>query len=471
MSLAPLLIGFLAIIVPGVSLSWALLRKTKMGLFEIVTVGFIFGLVFPPTMIWLEAYLIPYAHFFSFSAGLYNVNVIVLTIIGLVLSAWQGTVSLSSFRRLFSEKQGSDNLVSAKAGYKDRIGELRGKMELQERDMTMVREHERSEETLTKRHEEEISALKAKGAGNEEVESIQQSHRDEERRLMEENEAEERRLLRGDSGKTQNKHAWVWIVILALMLTTFATRIINISVAPKFFEFDPYFDMISTEYILTYGYQLLHDHSAWPTIIAGSPHRMQPIVPYLEAYWYQLATGNTTAFNTGLLSTVSSIYPPLVAALLVFVIFEYVYYEYGEFPALVAAALGTAMPALITTFIAGEQLLEPWGIFTLFWFFAAYLLAVKNPDEPRYAILAGIAFASTFLGAHYYTVDAGVLAAYILVQGIIEVFRRKDMRGFYKTNGIILVVITLFFLPTVPYEASLVNGLTAQLLPSYQSKA
>ena len=46
------------------------------------------------------------------------------------------------------------------------------------------------------------------------------------------------------------------------------------------------------------------------------------------------------------------------------------------------------MPALITTFIAGEQLLEPWGIFAMCFFYATYLLAVNNPKEYRYTILA-----------------------------------------------------------------------------------
>ena len=113
----------------------------------------------------------------------------------------------------------------------------------------------------------------------------------------------------------------------------------------------------------------------------------------------------------------SSFYPPITAALLVFIVFMFLYHEYGEKPALIGAALAAAMPTLITTFIAGEQLVEPWGIFAMFFFYAAYLLAVQNLKDKRFAILAGIAFASTFLGAHYYTVDAGVLAVYIVLQG------------------------------------------------------
>jgi len=45
--------------------------------------------------VWLESYLIPYIHFFSFSESLYNANVILLTIIGIVLSFQQGAFKFS----------------------------------------------------------------------------------------------------------------------------------------------------------------------------------------------------------------------------------------------------------------------------------------------------------------------------------------------------------------------------------------
>ncbi len=58
---------------------------------------------------------------------------------------------------------------------------------------------------------------------------------------------------------------------MALMLITFATRMLSIGITPKFFEFDPYFDMQSTEFLLIHGYQWLYDHSAWPTAAMGTP--------------------------------------------------------------------------------------------------------------------------------------------------------------------------------------------------------
>src|SRR5271155_512209 len=91
-----LIIGTLSIIVPGFFLALALLKKTDMPMFEIAVIGFIFGMIFPPTMIWMESYLIPYLHIFTFSNNLYNINVIVLTLIGIALSIQQGAISKST---------------------------------------------------------------------------------------------------------------------------------------------------------------------------------------------------------------------------------------------------------------------------------------------------------------------------------------------------------------------------------------
>ena len=163
------------------------------------------------------------------------------------------------------------------------------------------------------------------------------------------------------------------------------------------------------------------------------------------------------------MSYVGSVYPPITAALLVFSIFVLLYHEYGKYIGLIGAALAACMPVLFTTFVAGEQLLEPWGIFTLFFFFAAYVFAIKDMKSTRLAILAGIAFATTFLGAHYYTVDAGVFAAYIILQGIISVLRGNSTRYFYKMNIVVIVVIAIFLAAYTAYRSTLSGAIPAIL--------
>ena len=458
----PLIIGVLSIIVPGFFLALALLKKTKLPMFEIAVIGFIFGLIFPPTMIWLESYLIPISPVFAYSNGLYNVNVIILTMIGITLSFQQGAFESGQFNFISKSNIGIKREIEK--DYKKRITTLRQAIAELNTDLKLVKDHEKEELNLQRKHADELDLLQSAGA--EERQKIIESHNEQERQLFEQHEVEEKRLLNSGSAPTlaeQPKSNVIWIALILIMLITFGARMLSIANSPTYFEFDPYFDMVSTQYILTYGQQLLYDHAAWPSLLNGTFHRVQPLVPYLESYWYNLAGANpnSTTINTNLLSLVSSWYPPITAALLVFVVFMFLYHEYGEYPAIIGAGLAAAMPVLLTTFIAGEQLLEPWGIFALFFFYAAYILAVNNPNETRYAILAGVAFSSNFLGAHYYTVPAAVLSVYILLQGLINIFKREDTKSFYRMNLIMLGVIVLFYAVYGPYNATL-----AQVTPS-----
>lgn len=438
------LIGILSVVLPGIFLSLALLKKTKMALFEIAVIGIIFGLVFPPTLTWFESYFMNSIHQFAFSEGLYNVNVVIITIVGILLCFQQGVFS--------HDKQGFGKNVKE--------GSFSSLFSRRNLGSKLVKEHEKEEKELAAEHKHEESMLT--GISAEEKSEIESIHKHEEKELEHEHEKEESGLLDGKDGKQDKNMKYVWIVLALLMLFALGTRIMNIAVAPHYFEFDPYFDMISTEYILVHGYQLFLDHSAWPVVAAGTLHRIEPIVPYLEAYWYDLANtapASSTAVSTNLLSYVGSVYPPITAALLVFVVFMWLYHQYGKWPGIVGAVLAASMPALISTFIAGEQLVEPWGIFAMFFFFASYMLAVSNPKQKRYAVLAGVAFASNFLGAHYYIVPTGILSIYIILQGIVNVMRNQDNTDFYKMNGILLLIIIISYGLYAPYGGTLTNSI------------
>ncbi len=466
--LLAVIIGLISIILPGFFLAFALLKKTQLHIFEIGVIGFIFGLIFPPTLIWLEAYLIPFSHVFAYSQTLYNADVIILTIIGIVLCIQQGVFKISmperSKERTAEIKQEERDIsavereikheMQGNSREKEKLMQLRVRLAELKTDSRLVREHEEEEEKLRRHNASELQMVKEPDM----KERVLQSHRDAEERMYADHEMKERTLLSREGVKVGTGSAnWVWAVLLLLMLITFLTRMQSIGIAPKFFEFDPYYDMISTQYILTYGQQLLYDHAAWPTLTNGTIHRIEPLVPYLEAYWYNIDNGSTQILNTTTLSDVSSYYPALAAALLVFVVFMMIYHDYGKMPALLAAALAAGMPTLISTFIAGEQLLEPWGIFTMFFFVAAYMLAVKNPKEKRYAVLAAIAFISTFLGAHYYTVTAGILTIYIGLQGIVQLLRREEMKDFIYMNAIVIGIIAIFYIIYSPYGGALAD--------------
>ncbi len=454
--LATVIVAFLSLFVPGVLLSFALLKKTELHQFEMVFIGLIFGLIAPATMTWMESYLITYIHAFSFSLWLFEANALVLTIIGLALAYREGL--LGDFLSWVKGLMGAAS--NPGAGVSRQMDGIRPGLSKYERGREVILKHQEEERALKSRQQAEFAAATFKA---DEKQIMIYQHRDALTRLMKGHLSEERALaesLEGSRYRDAKPHWIIWAVLLVLILLTFYTRIMNINIAPKFFEFDPYFDMIDTHYILAYGHQLLLDPSAWPVVAAGTNHRIEPLVPYLEAYWYSLANAikfHYTNFNTSLMAYVGSVYPPITAALLVFVVFVLLYHEYDERIGLIGAGLAATMPTLISTFISGEQLVEPWGIFTLFFFVMAYMLAVRNMKNKRLAILAGIGFVSTFLGAHYYTVTTGVLALYIVIQGFIEIFRGNDLRDFYKMNAIVIIIIAIFLAVFLPYASTLQN--------------
>ena len=468
--IATSLIAFLSMFVPGVLLAMALLyKRTDFHLFEIVVIGFIFGLIAPASLTWIESFLIPYSPVFAFSLGLFEINALVLTIAGFLLCVQQGVFkglsigSIGMSRSAEIKAEQSQISVMEKDARK-RLEEIRSKLSYFSSARELIARHKSEEDELRRRHNEEqrlVSKLESTDRAK-----LDELHTQEETKLIEQHEKEERILLnRLNAPKTDAKEgfnlrsSWPWIILIVLMLLAFGTRLFGIGLSPKFFEFDPYFDMMAAQSILVYGQQFYTSYSAWPVEMSGSVMRVQPLIPYLEAYWYSLANkfgpNNNETFNTNLMSYVGSVYPPITAALLVFSIFVLLYHEYGKFIGLIGAALTACMPVLFTTFVAGEQLLEPWGIFTLFFFFAAYIFAIRNPKSTRLAILAGIAFASTFLGAHYYTVDAGVLAAYIVLQGLVSVLRGTTTRDFYKMNITVILVIAVFLAAYTSYKSTL----------------
>src|SRR5271157_827166 len=170
------LIAFISVLVPGFFLALALLKKTKLNMFEITVIGFIFGLIFPPTLTWLESYLIDYVHLFSFSAGLYGANVVLLALLGIALSFQQGAISLEFLKR----KTGAQVAVQMHKDYRERITELRRTIASLNMDIRLIKEHEREEADLARKHEAETRSLR--DVGPEERAKIEEMHNAEEKK-------------------------------------------------------------------------------------------------------------------------------------------------------------------------------------------------------------------------------------------------------------------------------------------------
>ncbi len=473
------IIVFFTMFIPGILIAIALLKGTKLHLFEILVLGFIFGMIAPATLTWIESYAMNYIHALAFSSALFDANALIISLIAALYAYKTGALAEFIARIGLAPKSKQEITKSEITQIKieqnlarEDIKYVRNKLMNYDKAKKIIQKHQSEEETLAHKQQEELSLMSS--FTEQERANVAHLHKKDEQSLIARHEKEERILLDSlekSTSPSQQTHTnashsrkWVWYLLFLLMILTFATRMLSIGITPNFFEFDPYFDMLSTQQLLTYGYMPLLSTSAWPVLHAGSIMRIQPLIPYLEGYWYQVVGGASTAsFNTSLMSYVSGVYPPITAALLVFVVFMLLYHEYDEYVGLIGAGFATAMPVLFTTFISGEQLLEPWGIFSLFFFFAAYMLAVKDPKNKRLAILAGFAFASTFLGAHYYTVDAGVLTLYLIFQGIISYLRNELNNDFFKMNAIVIIVIAIFLLFYQPYNATLSGRIPAIL--------
>ncbi|MEM4064613.1 MAG: hypothetical protein QW582_00140 [Candidatus Micrarchaeaceae archaeon] len=442
------IIAFLTLFIPGILVALALLKGTKLHPFEIFMLGGLFGMILPATLTWMESYLIPYSPFFSFSLSLFEINALVISIVALAIGYKEKAFDGIIYTIKYWFGNGSPKHSAALS--REQLAENAEVRKL-------IEMHVREEAALRSEQEKELAALENLPEEKAKLIAIQ-----EEKLNMRINAylEEERRLyarLSGEKGAISKPKNWVWYLLFAIMVMTFLTRMLSFGITPNFFEFDPYFDMLNAQRLLVFGFQPQYSHSAWPVLANGSVMRVEPMMIYLYAYLYSIANVFThySTFNTSLMSYAAGVTPPIIAAFLVFIVFMLLYHEYDEYIGLIGASLVATMPVLFTTFVSGEQLLEPWGILSLFFFFASYMLAVKNMREKRYAILAGIAFASTFLGAHYYTVDAGILSLYIMIQGMISFARGKISKDFYKMNAIVIAVIAVFFSFMLSYEVAL----------------
>jgi len=224
-------------------------------------------------------------------------------------------------------------------------------------------------------------------------------------------------------------------ILIVMMLWAFWARMQSFS--PIFYEFDPYYYAFSTEYLLKGGDIPLHDFTAWYP--EGSTHRLVPMTNYLAAAWYSIYTQGG-AYDRDTLTLVSNVYPPLVGALLVFLLYVLLKEEYGMGIGLMGALFAAVLPRFIQKFAAGEAEIQPWGIYAIFFFAAAYALLCYRRDR-MLAVLAGIAAISVINGSQYFIIVSLVYGGYIGIQSLLDFLRGRDLREFLELNGIVIAFI------------------------------
>ncbi|MEM3399970.1 MAG: hypothetical protein QXP42_03995 [Candidatus Micrarchaeia archaeon] len=236
------------------------------------------------------------------------------------------------------------------------------------------------------------------------------------------------------------RDAAVWVILAIIVFSAFWVG--SQSAGPDFYEFDPYYYDMVTQEILTLGEVPVHDD--WAYYPHPDSHRNQPLLHYLEAYWYSIYTGypsqvfSNIGYDNLLLATIAGMYPPVVAALICFFVFVLIAEEYGRKFGLAAAALVASTPRIVEKLAAGESEQTPWGMFGAFFFYSSYALAVKHRDL-RLSLLAAIAFASVTLGSKSDLIVYLVLAGYITYQSIINFMKGKLDRRFLEINAVIIL--------------------------------
>ena len=239
---------------------------------------------------------------------------------------------------------------------------------------------------------------------------------------------------------------WHWLALLLLMLFAFWFR--SLGSEPYAYEVDPYFYLRATQFIVQEGAVPATDYLAWHPY--PYTHRERPLTIYLAAGWYLLAS--PAEFSPEALYTASAPYPPLAAALTAFMIFALAYLVWGERWALLAAALFIFMPVTALKFGAGVVEQQPWGIFALMFFCAAYLLFLKNGGR-LLAALAGLAMLGAVLGSKQDVFAIFVFAAFLSLQSLRGFLSGKLEKGFVLENAIVAAGGVLGVLLMLPYRA------------------
>jgi asparagine N-glycosylation enzyme membrane subunit Stt3 len=222
------------------------------------------------------------------------------------------------------------------------------------------------------------------------------------------------------------------IAILLIVLLSFWMR--TLSFSPIYAELDPYFYIYGGKQILTEGAVPQIDDTAWYPD-TDSTHRHPQLVNYNEALWYSIYTGGG-GYSNYLYSVVSSFYPPLAAALMVFFIYILISVEYGRKVGLVGAAIVTLMPITLLKFAAGVSEIQPYNFFAMFFTFATYAYAFSKPLEWRRTLLVCIAMVAMTFGSNISLLFLLVMPGFIALHSLFLLFtgKRKELFDFFLFN-------------------------------------
>lgn len=228
--------------------------------------------------------------------------------------------------------------------------------------------------------------------------------------------------------------------LIIVLVLTYLVRIGSYS--PIYQELDPYYYTYVAHQILSVGYNPLNDSTAWyPDVVAD--HREIPEISYLESIWYSFYTGGAAYNGDNMhLALIASMYPPIAAVLAVFFIYLLVSASSKREWGVMAAGIASFVPVFVYKLAAGEQEVQPYAFFALFFFYAMYALAMSRKDL-RFTILAGLAFAAVGLGSSSQLLALSAVLIFMAGQAVLHFLRDSDgseLRQLLTGNAIVFVI-------------------------------
>ncbi|MCX8200129.1 MAG: hypothetical protein N3G76_01535 [Candidatus Micrarchaeota archaeon] len=267
--------------------------------------------------------------------------------------------------------------------------------------------------------------------------------------------------------------------VLLLFLLAFFLRLQPLSA--YFYEFDPYYYMQISEFLLTKGEvplyddlvyasteTIIHDGQAYQLRLVG--HRNLPLPQYLTAVWYFLSfgPGHYDHFEN---SIIANIYPPLLGALIVFLAYLLFKDEYSRFLGVSAAFLMSFMPILFSKFFAGVAEQLPWGIFAATAAIVFLHFALKYNEDRKLYILALISIIGSMLGSKAGMIPVVILSAFVVIKAALDFIKGERSKTYYELPLIVAIPLSLlmalygiYFNPSSSILNSMFRGEVLMLL-------
>ncbi len=190
-----------------------------------------------------------------------------------------------------------------------------------------------------------------------------------------------------------------WLPSLGVLAIMLAVLLIGLSSAGAIiFELDPYYYMEGVRQVVSIGKNLANDGTAWYPDGASS-HMGQPLWKYAMASWFSLYNG-PTPYSPYALAGIASIYPPIIGALSVFFVYLLFRQLYGPRSGILAAGILGFMPIMLIKFQGGDFQIEPYNVFSLFFFFAAVVYAFKHLRSKEALLFFGVSYSIVILASN-----------------------------------------------------------------------